>query len=111
MNLFPRVISGFAGLRRGTKGPHQLPCSDVEGANTSLGPLYVVIPGFALHWDLPDLVSAIGDRPVLWTDPTHWVNEIVLLGRPTSHSGTTVDKSLMGNHQAFLRRNHKCVQS
>lgn len=32
-----------------------------------------VIPGFVLHWDLHDLVKAMGDRPVLWTDPMNWM--------------------------------------
>jgi hypothetical protein len=31
-----------------------------------------VIPGFALHWDLNDLVKAMAPRSVLWTDPTDW---------------------------------------
>jgi hypothetical protein len=41
-----------------------------------------VIPGFALHWDLEDLVRAMGDRPVLWTDPTHWMGRAAALGAP-----------------------------
>ena len=32
-----------------------------------------VIPGFALHWDLSDLVKAMAPRAVLWTDPTDWM--------------------------------------
>jgi cephalosporin-C deacetylase-like acetyl esterase len=36
-----------------------------------------VIPGFALHWDLEDLVKAMAPRPVLWTDPTDWMREVV----------------------------------
>jgi len=39
-----------------------------------------VIPGFALHWDLEDLVKAMGSRPVLWTDPTNWMRRVVALG-------------------------------
>jgi hypothetical protein len=39
-----------------------------------------VIPGFALHWDLDDLVKAMGNRPVLWTDPTNWMDHIVAVG-------------------------------
>ena len=39
-----------------------------------------VIPGFALHWDLDDLVKAMGARPVLWTDPTNWMRRVVALG-------------------------------
>jgi dienelactone hydrolase len=36
-----------------------------------------VIPGFALHWDLEDLVKAMAPRPVLWTDPTDWMGKVV----------------------------------
>lgn len=36
-----------------------------------------VIPGFILHWDLRDLVERMGNRRVLWTDPTNWMNGIV----------------------------------
>jgi hypothetical protein len=39
-----------------------------------------VIPGFALHWDLDDLVKAMGNRPVLWTDPANWMGEAVFPG-------------------------------
>ena len=39
-----------------------------------------MIPGFALHWDFPDLVEAIGERRVLWTDPTNWMNRVLPLG-------------------------------
>ena len=39
-----------------------------------------VIPGFVLHWDLKDLVKAMGDRQVLWTDPTNWMHGVVALG-------------------------------
>jgi hypothetical protein len=48
--------------------------------NTSL--FDAVIPGFALHWDLEDLVRAMGNRPVLWTDPTNWMSRPVALGAP-----------------------------
>lgn len=39
-----------------------------------------VIPGFVLHWDLQDLVKAMGTRTVLWTDPTNWMQHVVALG-------------------------------
>lgn len=39
-----------------------------------------VIPGFALRWDLEDLVKAIEPRTVLWTDPTDWMGTVVPLG-------------------------------
>ncbi|HXJ93668.1 MAG TPA: acetylxylan esterase [Terriglobia bacterium] len=41
-----------------------------------------VIPGFAIHWDLDDLVKGMGARPVLWTDPTNWMHRVVALGPP-----------------------------
>jgi hypothetical protein len=41
-----------------------------------------VIPGFALHWDLEDLTKAMGRRPVLWTDPTNWMERPASLGQP-----------------------------
>jgi len=39
-----------------------------------------LIPGFLLHWDLDDLMNAMGDRRVLWTDPTNWMRRVVWLG-------------------------------
>jgi dienelactone hydrolase len=41
-----------------------------------------VVPGFALHWDLDDLTKAMGNRPVLWTDPSNWMGHAVALGDP-----------------------------
>jgi hypothetical protein len=35
-----------------------------------------VIPGFALHWDLSDLVQAIAPRGVIWSDPTDWMQTV-----------------------------------
>jgi hypothetical protein len=31
---------------------------------------------------LEDLTKAMGDRPVLWTEPTNWMGRIVPLGPP-----------------------------
>ena len=39
-----------------------------------------VIPSFARHWDFPDLLKAMGQRPVLWTDPTNWMDQVVEAG-------------------------------
>jgi hypothetical protein len=36
-----------------------------------------VIPGFALHWDLEDLVKAMAPRTVFWSDPTDWMHKVV----------------------------------
>lgn len=35
-----------------------------------------IIPGFALHWDLSDVVKAMAPRPVLWSDPTDWMGVV-----------------------------------
>jgi hypothetical protein len=53
-----------------------------------------VIPNFVLHWDLNDLVTAMGTRQVLWTDPTNWVRGVVALGKPYQYRyvlGDTTD--------------------
>lgn len=39
-----------------------------------------VIPNFVLHWDVKDLVKAMGGRQVMWTDPTNWMRGVVALG-------------------------------
>jgi cephalosporin-C deacetylase-like acetyl esterase len=39
-----------------------------------------LIPGFALHWDTKDLVEAIGEQRILWTDPANWMNRVVPVG-------------------------------
>jgi hypothetical protein len=53
----------------------------LEGAMTS-HLFEALIPRFALHWDLQDLVDALGERRVLWTDPTNWMNRVTPLGAP-----------------------------
>jgi hypothetical protein len=58
--------------------PHSLRAALRHPMNTDL--FDAVIPGFALHWDLEDLVKAMGNRPVLWTDPTNWMTRPVALG-------------------------------
>jgi Acetyl xylan esterase (AXE1) len=45
------------------------------------GPLHrnlhdAVIPGFALRWDLADVVKTIAPRQVLWSDPTDWMGVV-----------------------------------
>jgi hypothetical protein len=40
------------------------------------------IPGFALHWDVDDLIQAMENRAVLRTDPTNWMERPVSLGAP-----------------------------
>jgi hypothetical protein len=38
-----------------------------------------LIPGFALKWDLKDLVDLIGRDRVVWIDPTDWMGKTVHL--------------------------------
>jgi hypothetical protein len=60
------------------KTPYSLR-SALEGPmNTGL--FEAVIPGFALRWDLEDLVKPMGNRSVLWTDPTNWMGRVVAAG-------------------------------
>jgi acetyl xylan esterase AXE1 len=58
--------------------PYSLRAALGNAINTSL--FDAVIPGFALHWDLDDLVKAMGNRPVLWTDPTNWMGRTAYPG-------------------------------
>ncbi|MCC7341958.1 MAG: acetylxylan esterase [Bryobacterales bacterium] len=37
------------------------------------------MPGFLLHWDLPDMVNAIGPAKILWTDPSSWMGHVLAL--------------------------------
>jgi cephalosporin-C deacetylase-like acetyl esterase len=60
-----------------------------------------LIPGFALHWDFPDLVNAMGDRRVLWTDPTNWMNRVLPLGAPYRYR--TVGEGDAPSIEEFLR--------
>jgi len=58
--------------------PYSLRAALESPMNTDL--YDAVIPGFALHWDLSDLVRAVGERPVLWTDPVDWMGSSMALG-------------------------------
>jgi hypothetical protein len=60
--------------------PHSLRSSLERPMDTAL--FDAVIPGFALHWDVEDLLKALGNRPMMWTDPTDWMDEVVPLGPP-----------------------------
>jgi cephalosporin-C deacetylase-like acetyl esterase len=60
--------------------PHSLRAALENSMNTDL--FDAVIPGFALRWDLDDLVKATETRPVLWTDPSNWMGHPVALGSP-----------------------------
>lgn len=58
--------------------PHSLVAALDNALNSGL--TEVAIPGFALRWDLEDLVKAMGDRPVMWTDPADWMTRVAPLG-------------------------------
>ena len=58
--------------------PYSLRAALENTINTN--PFDALIPGFALHWDLEDLTKAMGDRPILWTDPTNWMHRVVDAG-------------------------------
>ena len=59
----------------------------------------VVIPGFALHWDMEDLIKAMGDRPVMWTDPANWMNRIVALHGPYQYRWILGDTTELADAQ------------
>jgi len=72
--------------------PYSLRPALENSMNTDL--FDAVIPGFVLRWDLADLVKAMGNRPVLWTDPTNWMRRVVALGPPFQYRyvlGDTTD--------------------
>ncbi|HEY5254155.1 MAG TPA: acetylxylan esterase, partial [Acidobacteriaceae bacterium] len=58
-----------------------------------------VIPNFGLHWDLDDLVKAMGKRQVLWTDPTNWMHGVVALGPPYQYRYVIGDATDLVNAQ------------
>ena len=58
--------------------PHNFQAALENSVTTNL--LEAVVPGFVLHWDLQDLVKAMGTRQVLWTDPTNWMDKVVSIG-------------------------------
>jgi hypothetical protein len=55
--------------------PHSLGASLNGPIHTRL--FDAVIPGFLLHWELSDLVRAMGKRKVMWTDPADWMGRTV----------------------------------
>jgi cephalosporin-C deacetylase-like acetyl esterase len=57
-----------------------------------------VIPGFVLRWDLADLVTAMGQRSVLWTDPTNWMN------RPAALEGPYRYRYILGDTTDLLEK-------
>ena len=63
------------------------------------------IPGFVLHWDLDDLVKAMGSRRVLWTDPTNWIRTVVFAGPSFRYRYVLGDTTDLANAQddAYIR--------
>lgn len=45
----------------------------------------VAISGFVLHWDVEDLVKAMGSRTVVWSDPTDWRGQLAYVGDPSQY--------------------------
>jgi cephalosporin-C deacetylase-like acetyl esterase len=58
--------------------PHNFRSALERPVNTDL--FEALIPGLLLRWDLEDLVKAMGNRSVLWTDPANWSGKIVIAG-------------------------------
>jgi hypothetical protein len=40
-----------------------------------------LVPGFALHWDVADLVRAVAARRVIWSDSSDWMGQTVQAGK------------------------------
>jgi hypothetical protein len=75
--------------------PHSLSAALDSAININL--FDAVIPGFLLHWDIPDLVKSMGTRRVFWTDPANWMGRTIPLGAGFKYrySGQTDDTLLM----------------
>lgn len=83
--------------------PYSLRAALENSMNTAL--FDATIPGFAPHWDLDDLIKAMGSRPVLWTDPTNWMGHVVPAGPAFRYRyvlGDTTDL-LTDQDDAFVR--------
>ena len=103
IHVTARGVKGMWVLMAAVVGPRiskvwldRTPYSIREALDTPLnsGLFDGVIPGFALHWDIDDFVKAMGKRPVMWTDPTNWMNRLVILPAPFQYRyvlGDTTD--------------------
>ncbi|HLN03765.1 MAG TPA: acetylxylan esterase [Bryobacteraceae bacterium] len=82
--------------------PFSLRAALEHSMNTDL--FDAVIPGFALHWDLEDLVKAMGDRKVLWTDPSNWMGRPIFAGPAFRYRYVLGDETDLHDEQdnAFL---------
>ena len=79
------------------RSPTSLRAALENTLNTNL--FDAVIPGFALHWDIEDLTKAMGNRPVLWTDPANWMNRIVALRGPYQYRYVLGDTTELADAQ------------
>lgn len=91
IRAYARGVKGFWLMLAAATDPRLqtiwLDRTPVSFASALEGPLTnhlfdAMIPGFALHWDFADLVQAIGNHRILWTDPTTWMNRIIPVGGP-----------------------------
>ena len=90
------LLAAAADLRIGKIWLDRTPCSLRAALHNSMNmDLFdALIPGFVLHWDLDDLVKAMRNRPVMWTDPANWMNRIENLKGPYEYRyilGNTTD--------------------
>ena len=72
------LLAAAADSRIGKIWLDRTPYSLVEALHNTLNTNLsdAAIPGFALRWDLADLVEVMGNRQVLWTDPTNWMGRV-----------------------------------
>jgi hypothetical protein len=55
------------------------------------------IPGFFLKWDLSNLVSAMGRRKIVWTNPTDWLGNTVTQQATNPRLAATItNKGVLG---------------
>jgi hypothetical protein len=82
--------------------PYSLRTALESSMNTAL--FDAVIPGFVLHWDLSDVVKAMDQRPVLWTDPANWMGHVARAGSGFRYWYTLGDETDLHDEQdnAFM---------
>lgn len=78
--LFAAAVDNRIGKIWLDRTPHSLRAALERPMDTDL--FSAVISGFVLHWDTEDLIKALGSRPLMWVDPTDWMDEVVPLGPP-----------------------------
>jgi dienelactone hydrolase len=66
--------------------PHSVRAAIESPIHTNLHD--AVIPGFALKWDLLDLRDLIRPRPLVWSDPTDWMGNVVAVGDDFSYTAS-----------------------